>query len=241
MLILTSWDDGHPSDLRLAEVLRCFGLKGTLFIPLANSEGLPVVNPVQIRRLAEDFEIGGHTLDHVYLNTLDRKEMLRQVGDCRKRLEDITSAPVRGFCYPGGRLSEAAVAAVKDAGYGYARTVEQFRFDVGSDLFRLPTTIQFYPHLYRAYCANYLRYGAYRTRWPAFKSLATARSLQERLRNVAMECMHTNGVFHLWGHSWELDALGLWNELESFLAFLTSLPHEAGSLDVCSRRATFAK
>jgi hypothetical protein len=28
------------------------------------------------------------------------------------------------------------------------------------------------------------------------------------------------GVFHLWGHSWELTALGLWKPLEEMLRFL---------------------
>ena len=26
-------------------------------------------------------------------------------------------------------------------------------------------------------------------------------------------------MFHLWGHSWELEEQGLWGELESFLAY----------------------
>lgn len=233
MLILTSWDDGHPSDIRLAELLSRFGLKGTFFLPLKNSEGRPVLSPEQIRHVARDFEIGGHTLDHIYLDRLGETEVHRQVVECRQRLEDITSKPVQGFCYPGGHVTEAALSAVKSAGFKYARTIENLRFDAGSDIYRMPTTIQFFPHPKYVYCSNYLRYGAYSARWPAFRSVLNARGFHERLRSLATECAHSGGVFHLWGHSWELDEFELWDELESFFSFLTSLPHEVGSLNDC--------
>jgi peptidoglycan-N-acetylglucosamine deacetylase len=154
MLILTSWDDGHPSDMRLAEMLSRFGLKGTFFVPLNNSEGRPVLSPAQIRLLARDFEIGGHTVDHIYLDRLGKTEVHRQVVECRQRLEDITSKPVQGFCYPGGHVTGAALSAVKAAGFRYARTIENLRFDVGSDRYRIPTTIQFFPHPKHVYCSN---------------------------------------------------------------------------------------
>ena len=230
MLILTSWDDGHPSDIRLAELLSCYGLNGTFFVPLKNSEGRPVLSPENIRLIAQKFEIGGHTLDHIYLDRISEAEAGYQVLECRQRLEDITAMPVHGFCYPGGRITEAALSAVKSTGFKYARTVENLRLDVGNDNYRMPTTVQFFPHSSRVYCSNYLRYGAYSARWPAFRALLKAHCFQDRLRSLAEECLRSGGVFHLWGHSWELDEFGLWDVLESFLAYLTSLPHEVGSL-----------
>ena len=32
--------------------------------------------------------------------------------------------------------------------------------------------------------------------------------------------MATGGVFHLWGHSWEIEQFGLWKELETLLKML---------------------
>jgi hypothetical protein len=32
--ITTSWDDGHPSDLRVAELLIKHGLRGTFYVPM---------------------------------------------------------------------------------------------------------------------------------------------------------------------------------------------------------------
>jgi len=30
----------------------------------------------------------------------------------------------------------------------------------------------------------------------------------------------SGGIFHLWGHSWEIEKYGLWNELEKVLQML---------------------
>ena len=32
--ITTSWDDGHPLDLRVAELLAKYGLQGTFYVPM---------------------------------------------------------------------------------------------------------------------------------------------------------------------------------------------------------------
>jgi hypothetical protein len=34
--ITTSWDDGHPSDLRLADLLHKHSLRGTFYVPPEN-------------------------------------------------------------------------------------------------------------------------------------------------------------------------------------------------------------
>ena len=67
--ITTSWDDGHPSDMRLAEMLARHGLTGTFYIPRSISTG--VMPDSDIRRLSSNFEIGAHTLNHVFLPDAD--------------------------------------------------------------------------------------------------------------------------------------------------------------------------
>ena len=66
--ITTSWDDGHPLDMRLAEMLVCNKLKATFYIPRHIPSG--VMSQAQVRELSQTFEIGGHTLDHVFLPTV---------------------------------------------------------------------------------------------------------------------------------------------------------------------------
>ena len=231
MIVLTSWDDGHPSDLRMANLLSRYGLKGTFFVPLKNNEGHPVLTESQLKSLATTFEVGGHTLDHVYLNSLSHENAKRQVIQCRSRLMDIISKPVDGFCYPGGQVTAVSEMAVKEAGFRYARTIVNFNYDLILDPYRLPTTIQFFPHSRAVYLSNYFRHGFYKSRMSGLIKTFSHNSFQGRLRALANDCLANGKVFHIWGHSWELDEFNLWGELESFFSYLTSLPHEAKDIN----------
>src|SRR5688500_11915407 len=42
-IVTTSWDDGHPLDIRLAEMLARHGVAGTFYVPL-RYEGVPVMD-----------------------------------------------------------------------------------------------------------------------------------------------------------------------------------------------------
>src|SRR5215212_7229599 len=97
-----SIDDGHPSDLRMADLLDKHGLKATFYIPIRNREGPPVMNGAQLRQLADRFELGSHTYDHCYLKTVGIEQAHHQITAGKRALEDIIGKPVQGFCYPGG-------------------------------------------------------------------------------------------------------------------------------------------
>ena len=76
LAITTSWDDGHPLDLRIAELLTKYDLQGTFYVPLHNSR--PTMSPAQIRELAGSFEIGAHTVNHVRLTSLNENDARRR-------------------------------------------------------------------------------------------------------------------------------------------------------------------
>ena len=164
VLFTCSIDDGHPSDLRMAELLGKHGLKGTFFIPLENREGLPVMSASQIRGIGREFEVGSHTYDHCYLNSVSELEATYQVNEGKKRLQEALGQKVEGFCYPGGKYLQKHVELVRAAGFSYARTTRNFCFDSGEKPFEIPTTIQFYPHSKSVYMRNFLSGGNWLTR-----------------------------------------------------------------------------
>jgi hypothetical protein len=67
LLITTSWDDGHRSDLRFADLPEKGGLSGTFYVPSTNSACRPVMRPTEFAQLGQRFQIGGHTQDHISL------------------------------------------------------------------------------------------------------------------------------------------------------------------------------
>ena len=43
-----SVDDGHPLDLRMADLLHSHDIKATFYLPLANQEGAPVLSHLRL-------------------------------------------------------------------------------------------------------------------------------------------------------------------------------------------------
>src|SRR6202011_3005986 len=123
LLVTTSWDDGHPSDLRVADLLEKHGLSGTFYVPSTNSEGRPVMRSIEIAELGHRFEIGGHTQDHISLTETSPHLAATQIVANKHRLEDLLGREVWGFAYVRGRHNRIVRDLVAKAGYRYARTV----------------------------------------------------------------------------------------------------------------------
>src|SRR5437879_579802 len=114
--ITTSWDDGHPLDFRIAELLTKNGLAGTFYVPRVGE--YPTMSAEQVRELSRTFELGGHTLHHVDLSGATEDVAAKEIVDCKSWLEETTGAPCRMFCPPKGRYSRRHLALMQQAGYG---------------------------------------------------------------------------------------------------------------------------
>ena len=228
VIFTTSWDDGHPLDARVAELLSAYGFQGTFYLPLTNREGLPVMPPAEMRRLGQGFEIGSHTIDHCYLQTVDAAEARRQIVGGKIQLEQMLGERVSGFCYPGGHNTLQHRQMVADAGFDYARTIANFHRTLPADSFRMPTTIQYYPHRRSVIVKNFVKRGEWRRRNGLFRVAVMNGEFMSRLRAMLdFVCLH-GGVFHLWGHSWEFERFDGWRQLDGFLHYAAErVPPEA--------------
>ena len=182
----------------------------------------------EIRKLSDRHEIGAHTLSHPRLSRLPREEAQREIVESKKWLEGITGRPCTMFCYPKGDFDAGIVSLVREAGFEGARTVEELRFDA-SDPFTLPTTL--YATAFpvrkewdsvrkildplgplRARMKRLWSIGVSPWRWGSWLSMSKKLFLKALKRDAAF--------FHLWGHSWQLDQYGMWNDLNEFLQFV---------------------
>jgi peptidoglycan/xylan/chitin deacetylase (PgdA/CDA1 family) len=215
-----SIDDGHPSDMKTADLLQKHGLNGTFFIPIRNCEGDAVLTGAQIRELGRRFEIGSHTYDHCYLKRVDIWQAYHQIHDGKRRLEDLLGASVNGFCYPGGRYTRRDVELVKACGFTYARTTMNLRFDAGDKPYEMPTTLQFYPHDRAVYLRNFAGSGCWARRIDGLRlSLQHANWIQRLYAMFDHACRH-GGTFHLWGHSRQIDQLSAWHDIDAFFGYV---------------------
>ncbi len=215
----TSWDDGHPLDRRVAELLAKHGLTGTFYVPRSNQKR--VMNSSLIRDLSKSFEVGAHTLEHVTIERLPDSEATVQLSGSREWVEQLTGRSCHVFCFPGGKFRNRQLRLVREAGYQAARTVELLstssprRID---GLWVIPTTVQVFPHAFSAYARNTLKRlsgsSVFRLR-----RVLLSRAWTTLAKDLFLQTAERGGVFHLWGHSWEIEEQQQWEPLEDFLKF----------------------
>ena len=212
MIFTTSWDDGDVRDMRVAGLLERYGLKGTFYIGKGQENRL---SEEQIRALAEMQEVGAHGLTHPDFPTLTRAEKQREIAGSKEWLESVIGKQVDMFCYPYGRFDEETEELVREAGFLGARSSRKTLGTVPDDPFALPVTIMAYR----------LPFGAFEKMTLPFRGEKLANGEWEALASQKFEAVRrAGGMFHLWGHSWEIDRLALWGSLENFLKEVAHQP-----------------
>ena len=249
-IVTTSWDDGDYADMKLAELLRSRGIRGTFYVPIKYRER-PLDN-TQLRVLAsEGFEIGAHGFSHKLLWRLPPHELVQEVTLCKPILEDIIGTEIHMFCYPCGRYDANVVRALHAAGYRGARTVRMLSTSLTFDPFTMPTSLQAFPHLRFTYLKNVARARRFedlRSCLVQIPRLGSWLELGKRLFDAVLE---NGGIWHLYGHSWEIERLGLWADVGEILDYVsrrdgvTYLPNcalvQPHSIASDYRRLTFTK
>lgn len=220
MILTTSWDDGHPLDLKLLELLEKYNLKATFYIPLSNPEN-PVMGKNLIKEISTYQEIGGHTLHHIYLNQLNYKLAEYEVTQSKILLEEIIGRKITAFCFPGGKFSNRDVLLIKKAGYLFGRTTKLMTFSK-PECNLMDTSIQIQNHS----SLTLLNHSIKRLNIGPILSNSFFIPFNKNFLKLAeynlSKNLESNGIFHIWGHSWEIDQLYLWKQLEELFKFISS-------------------
>jgi peptidoglycan/xylan/chitin deacetylase (PgdA/CDA1 family) len=216
IIVTTSWDDGHILDLKLANLLAKYNLAATFYIAPENRQLSPVdrLTEDQVSAIADRFEIGAHTMTHPRLSTIDTITAKTEIENSKSTLERWSRKKITSFCYPEGMYTPEQKHLVHDAGFSLARTTERFSLTTGNDPFELPTTVHAYRHLSdlvpilrEAGIANFMR------QYLNWDDLAIGLFEKARMNG---------GVFHLWGHSWEIDKNNNWERLERVFRYISN-------------------
>lgn len=189
-----SYDDGITQDMYLIELLNKYGLKCTFNLnsELLGKNGMLErggkrishykIQPQDVRKVYEGHEVAVHTLTHPNLTTLDDAEIIRQVEEDRKNLEELVGYDVVGMAYPcGGINNDDRVARIikENTAIRYCRTITNTdSFELQDNLYR------FNPNVYHV------------LEW-------------ERLMDMGRKFIElkpdTPQILYVWGHSYELD------------------------------------
>lgn len=225
-IITFSFDDGDPLDLEIARRLKKYDLQATFYVPISNIEGRRTLEPCQVVELKEmGFEIGTHGYHHHYLDSIPAAMVHGEIKSGRDRLEQVLGQAVSCFCYPGGRTPPAAIAAVRELGFAYARTTRECRFSVENPLLA-PTTNHLGRHTRRHYFKEALLScdSVYIRRF-LFNRLWSLDWLEFTRTNIDY-AVKTGGICHLWGHAFEINRDNDWERLEMLFSLIHTLRSE---------------
>jgi peptidoglycan/xylan/chitin deacetylase (PgdA/CDA1 family) len=97
----------------------------------------------QVRTLARaGIEIGAHTMNHPILASIDDATAREEILASKRRLEEITGAPIRSFAYPNGKPEQdykrVHVQMAREAGFELALSTSWGAASANSDLFQIP-------------------------------------------------------------------------------------------------------
>ena len=224
-IVTTSWDDGDSGDLKIGELLARHALHGTFYVPIKGHHSSGRMSSAELSSLAAmGFEIGGHGVSRPNLTLCTPEELEREVGWCKQELEDELGQAVHMFAYPQGRYNRQVISAVKQAGYWGARTSRMLARRIDFDRFRMPTSVQAYPHSATGYLRNLGRSFSIGRTTEFLMRLQTSRSWMDLAAALFDKVLREGGVWHLYGHSWEVNDLRLWSELEDIFDYVAERP-----------------
>jgi len=216
-IVTTSWDDGYKADKRVAELLNKHGIKGTFYVCL-NRPNERRLTDVEIRKIAKTQEIGSHTMTHPKLTKIPMKDAEREIVESKKKLETILGKKVVSFSYPFGSYNETTKELVKRAGYIQARADKKFHFS-NRDPFAINVTCDAYQHRLLGNCMLLAQSGR-----EGIKFLLTegfANDWVKLAKKTFDFVLCFGGVWHLLGHSCEIERRNSWKKLEDVFEYLS--------------------
>jgi peptidoglycan/xylan/chitin deacetylase (PgdA/CDA1 family) len=193
-----SFDDGVVTDLPTLEFFNNHNLKATWNI---NSVGLnphPYAATIPLKDIAKTYaghEIALHTVTHPHLELLDPAQIAYEVLDDKKALEDHVQYPIRGMAYPCGTWNQTVINVLRALGIVYARTTQK-----SDNPFPSPEPLA----------------------WPA-----TGHQFDPEVPTKWQQFYdnpRTNGVFFIWGHTYEFEQRHDWAALERIYKPLANKP-----------------
>lgn len=199
-----SYDDAVEQDVRLIDIMKKFGLKGTFNInssqyiaenfvyPPEKKWGQRMPRAKATALYSQDgIEPALHALTHPFLESMSAPQVAYEIVKDRENLEAQFGRIVRGMAYPFGTYSDEVVRVLRDCGIVYARTTK------ATHEFKLPTEwLTLHPTCHHK---------------DALLPELTKKFVETSPANDRQPWM-----FYVWGHTYEFERDGNWQIIEDF-------------------------
>ena len=182
-----SYDDGVLQDRRLVEIFNKYGIKGSFHLNSGLLDRESTVCAAEVATLYAGHEVSAHSLTHPFLERVSSAEVVHEILEDRRLLENACGYPVRGMSYPMGTYNDEVVKLLPMLGIKYSRTTHATgKFVVPNDFLLWHPT-------------------AHHNDERLFELLAKFQAQA-----------YPMPLFYLWGHSYEFDRHGNWDRIEQF-------------------------
>jgi len=187
-----SYDDGKIADKKLIDIFNKYGIKGTFHLNagLLGTDGR--ISASEVKSLYEGHEVATHTYTHPTIARCPQEQVVQQLIEDRKVLEDIVGYPVRGHSYPNGSFNKKIKEILPHVGIEYARTVVATNgFSTPDDFYEWNSTCHHNHNLMK---------------------------LAEQFVNFFKK--QYLYLMYVWGHSYEFDNDNNWDLIENFCKYI---------------------
>ena len=186
-VLTMSYDDGREEDRQLISIFNKYGIKGTFHINSGLTQDQRILKS-EWKELYAGHEVASHTYTHPTIARCPMEQVVAQIVEDRKKLEEAVGYPVRGLSYPNGSLSDEIIQLLPSLGIEYARTVGS------TDDYGMPE--------------HYLKWTA--TCHHTHNLLAHGKEF------LGMHKTQYLYMLYVWGHSYEFTRDNNWNLMEDF-------------------------
>lgn len=202
-VVTLSYDDGVYQDIRLISILNKYGLKCTFNInsglyadeeKTQAAKGRLKLSEAKKLYTNSGHEVAIHGFTHPFLERLNDIELVNEIVEDKKRIENDYGVFARGMAYPFGTYNQNVIDVIKKYGIVYSRTTKS------TEGFGFPKNwLELNPTLHHNN--------------PRLMELAQ-RFAEEDNRFYPAQ------MFYLWGHSYEFDDKDNWYVIEKFAEYI---------------------
>jgi len=133
--IIITFDDGDASHYSMAyPILLKYGLKGTFFVITDAIDSPGSLSLTQMKEMLRNgMAIESHSVTHRLLPSLPKQELMRELRESRKILEEKLGKAVDFFAVPGGIYNSEVITMARKVGYLGMVTSKLGMNDITSD------------------------------------------------------------------------------------------------------------
>lgn len=204
-VLTLSYDDGMVQDIRLVEILNKYGIRGTFNINTGcytpedrvrkEFKGRMKLSEAKELFINSGHEVAVHALTHPCLEKFRADEVIIEILEDRKNIENEYGVLARGMAYPYGTYSDEVIDVLKKCGICYSRTVKD------TENFKMPQNwLTLHPTCHH--------------------NNSKLMTLAERFIETPAERIADGWMFYLWGHSNEFDNNDNWEVIENFTKYI---------------------